>query len=120
MTNPEMRRSRYMQDSIPVRLGGLAANISRVASFSKHEGHLEAVSEMLEESKWFIEWTAAELDIEGAAELISLQLQLALWQKQAPTEWGNEHWRNQLIAEARRWSNRLLEMSGLLKADKLK
>ena len=30
-------RSRYLKDPIPVRLGGLAANLSRVASFSKND-----------------------------------------------------------------------------------
>jgi hypothetical protein len=53
MNRLEKRQTRYMQDPVPVRLGGLAANLSRVASFSRHVGHQEAVSEMLEESKCF-------------------------------------------------------------------
>lgn len=117
MKNIEERRPRYLQDSIPVRLGGLAANLGRIASFSKYPDHRDVVDSIMQESKWFIEWTAADLDIAEAAELVSLQLQLASWQKQAPNEWGNESWRNQLIAEARRWSNRLVEMSGLLKTN---
>lgn len=114
MKGLQQLRDRYMQDPIPVRLGGLAANLSRVASFSKHAGHREAVSEMLEESKWFIEWTASELEIERAAELVRLQVQLALWQLQSQTEWDNENWRNGLAVDSRQLSERLLEMSGLL------
>jgi hypothetical protein len=117
MNRLEKQHARYVQDPIPVRLGGLAANLSRVASFARHVGHQEAVSEMLEESKWFIEWTAAELEIERAAELVRLQVQLASWQMEVQTEWQNEGWRNTLVADSRHWSQRLLEMSGLLKAN---
>ncbi|MFQ5639153.1 MAG: hypothetical protein ACE5IR_14315 [bacterium] len=62
MNGLEKLHTKYMQDPIPVRLGGLAANLSRVASFSKHVRQREAVSEMLEESKWFIEWTATDAE----------------------------------------------------------
>jgi hypothetical protein len=114
MKGLQQLRDRYMQDPIPVRLGGLAANLSRVASFSEHAGHREAVLEMLEESKWFIEWTASELEIERTAELVRLQVQLALWQLQSQTEWDNVNWRNDLAVGSRQLSDRLLEMSGLL------
>jgi hypothetical protein len=117
MKNLEKRRSRYLQDGIPIRLGGLAANLSRVASFAKHAGHQDAVLEMLEESKWFIEWTAAELDIQQAAELVRLQVQLAMWQLQSKNRWDDESWRIELAVESERWSERLLEMSGLLNAN---
>ncbi|MFQ5633688.1 MAG: hypothetical protein ACE5I1_33400 [bacterium] len=117
MRGLEKLHARYMQDPIPVRLGGLAANLSRVASFSKHAEHKGAVSEMMQESKWFIEWTAAELEIERAAELVRLQVRLAAWQVQAQTEWDNESWGNRLITDSRQWSERLLETSGLLQAN---
>ncbi|MFQ5864673.1 MAG: hypothetical protein ACE5IW_05525 [bacterium] len=117
MKNLAKRRSRYLQDSTPVRLGGLAANLGRVASFSKHADHQDVVNSILQESKWFIEWTAGDLEIDQAAELVRLQVQLALWQLKAQTEWSDESWRNRLAADSRQWSERLLEMSGLLKVN---
>ncbi len=117
MKNLAKRRSRYLQDSTPVRLGGLAANLGRVASFSKHADHRDVVNSILQESKWFIEWTAGDLEIDRAAELVRLQVQLASWQLKARTEWRNESWRNRLITDSRLWSERLLEMSGLLKGN---
>ncbi|MDZ7342922.1 MAG: hypothetical protein ONA90_00240, partial [candidate division KSB1 bacterium] len=72
MTKLDRLRERYLQDSIPVRLGGLAANLARVQSFSKHPAHREVVYSILQESKWFIEWTATALDIQEAAELVKL------------------------------------------------
>lgn len=118
MTKLDKRRSRYLQDPIPTRLGGLAANLGRIASFSKHEDHREIVGSILQESEWFIEWTAAELDMQRSAELIRLQVQLALWQLQSQAKWHDETWRVTLATESKRWSESILEMSGLLKKGK--
>lgn len=115
MTKLDKLRSRYLQDSIPVRLGGLAANLARVASFSKHDGHREAVSATLQESKWFIEWTAVELETKDTAELARLQTQMARWQLQSHKRWDDNNWRTELAGQAQSWSQRILQMSGLLK-----
>lgn len=117
MTKLEKRRARYLQDPILVRLGGLAANLGRIASFSKNENHREVVSSVFQESKWFIEWTAADLNVHQAAELVSLQIQLALWQLQANEKWYDKEWRVELASNSKQWSERLLEMSGLLEAE---
>ncbi len=114
MKNLEKRRSRYLQEPPPMRLGGLAANLGRIASFSKYADHLDVVDSIIQESKWFIEWTAAEIDIQQAAELVKLQVQLALWQLHSKNRWDEESWRLELAAHSKQWSDRLLEMSGLL------
>ncbi len=116
MNQLESLRSRYLRDPIPTRLGGLAANLSRVASFSRHDGHQPVVSATMHESKWFIEWTAADLSVEEAAELVWLQSQLARWEIQSKDNWDNESWRQDLMSESRRWSEKLIGMSGLLHA----
>lgn len=114
MKNFEKRRSRYLQDTPPMRLGGLAANLGRIASFTKYADHLDVVDSILQESKWYIEWTASDFDIQQAAELVRLQVQLALWQLQSRNRWDEESWRLELAADSKHWSERLLEMSGLL------
>ncbi len=114
MSKLEKLRSRYLQDSLAVRLGGLAANLARVASFSKHEGNREAVLAALQESKWFIEWTAGELDFQQATELIDLQVQMALWQLYSDRKWNEDSWRSELSDQSAQWSERILKMSGLL------
>lgn len=106
-------RSRYLLDPISVRLGGLAANLARVANFSKDDRLESAAYATLEESKWFIEWIAAELEMEDSAELVRLQIQMAIWQVQSPTKWNDEAWRARLTAQSRQWSEQLLQMSGL-------
>jgi hypothetical protein len=113
MINLENLRRRYIKDSIPVRLAGLAANLLRIANFSKNANHREVVSSIVNESKWFIEWTAAELEVERAAELVGLQLLLASWDFQSHDRWQFEEWRSSLSAQARVWSERILQMSGV-------
>jgi hypothetical protein len=109
-------RERYMRDSLPVRLGGLAANLSRIKSFSTQEAGREAVESMLDESKHFIEWTAAEAEIQTASQLVELQVQLACWQQSWTRTWNDPLQRKQLAEQSATWSKRVLEMSGLLKA----
>jgi len=107
-------QKRYLQDGLPVRLGGIAANLSRVKSFAANDANREAVASLLEESKFFIEWTAGEADIGVAAELVELQVQLSLWQLDWDDIWKNKAQR-QLVANASgKWSQRVLELSGLL------
>lgn len=115
MNKLDKLRTRYLNDSIPIRLGGLAANLARVASFSKNDDHHKVVSTTLQESKWFIEWTASELNIEDIVELVQLQIQMAKWQIQSHKKWNDQNWRTELAEQSREWSQRLLKMSGLLR-----
>ena len=109
-------RERYLRDSLPVRLGGLAANLSRIKSFAAQDASRDAVASMLDESKHFIEWTAAEAEVQTAAQLVELQVQLARWQLTWTNTWNDPLRRRQLAEQSATWSKRVLEMSGLLKA----
>lgn len=108
-------RERYLRDGLPVRLGGLAANLARVKSFSNHPGHRDVVESLLEESKFFIEWTAPDAGLELKGELVELQIQLAIWQLNWSNIWTNLARRGAVAEEAGLWSNRLLKISGLLR-----
>ncbi|RPI89325.1 MAG: hypothetical protein EHM40_21005 [Chloroflexi bacterium] len=108
-------RERYMRDPLPVRLGGLAANLSRIKSFSANEASRDSVASLIDESKMFIEWTAPQAEIEVAAELVELQIQLALWQLQWQNIWEDASRRKQIAEQSSAWSKQVLEMSGLLK-----
>jgi hypothetical protein len=105
---------RYRRDPLPVRLGGLAANLARVESFSNHTEHREVVESLLDESKHFIEWTALEADPDLQAELVELQRQLAQWQFGWQDIWADPAKRIAVAAQAGHWSKRVLEKSGLL------
>ena len=107
-------RERYLRDALPLRLGGLAANLARVKSFSDHTDHRDVVHSLLDESKFFIEWTAPSADLDVQVELVELQLQLARWQRAWADIWSSPVRRGAVAEQARLWSERVLRMSGLL------
>lgn len=107
-------QERYLQDDLPTRLGGLATNLARIQSFSHHSGNQAAVERLLEESKLFIEWTAGEIDIDSAAELVTMQIQLARWQRNWQSLWADTDQRIKMAEQARVWSKRVLELSFIL------
>lgn len=107
-------QERYLRDALPIRLGGIAANLSRVKSFAANDANCEAVASLTEESKLFIEWTAGETDINTEAELVELQVQLSLWQRVWDEIWRNSAQRQQVASTSGKWSQRVPELSGLL------
>ena len=112
-------RERYMQDGLPVRLGGLAANLMRiasvaVASVADHPANRQVVDSLLEESKFFIEWTVPDTSIDKQEALVELQIRLALWQLRWYPDSNDPVKRARLIQEVRAWAAQVLEMSGLL------
>jgi hypothetical protein len=114
MYNMDERKQRYLRDGIAIRLGGLAANLTRIKTFSEHDGHREAVQSLIEESKYFIEWTTMELEIDIQALLVSLQIQLALWQVRLDRIWMDAAQRSSLAAEVDTFSRKVLKLSGLV------
>lgn len=114
MNNPEQRRERYLKDSLPIRLGGLAANLARIGSFVKNSANLEAVKNLIEESKFFIEWTTIELSADDAYELVKLQIELAVLERTFEKSWSSEESRSEIGSKARDWSKLVLQTSGLL------
>jgi hypothetical protein len=114
MTNQIEKKERYMSDPLSIRLGGLAANLARVKSFSKNAANEKAVFDLFEESKNFIEWTAQDAEIGTTVELIELQLQIAVWQHQWQKTWEDKDNRELLARTSADWSRKLLERSGLL------
>ena len=107
-------RERFMRDTLPVRLGGLAANLSRIKSFSANDASRETVASLIDESKMFIEWTAAQAEIHTAEKLVELQIQLARWQLGWDGIWLDTVKRGQVAEQSADWSKQILEISGLL------
>jgi hypothetical protein len=107
-------QERYLRETLPNRLGELASNLARISSFSQNDLNCDAVASLVEESKFFIEWTAMDAGIDRAAELVELQVQLARWQLGLQDIWVDQARKLQVANQAKVWANRVLEMSGLL------
>jgi hypothetical protein len=113
MPNKEKLRERFMRDSLPRRLGGLAATLGRVASVARKTSDPTNVTRLMEEAKYMIEWTAAETDTEVAAELVSMQRLINLWLRAWESASKYKEQRTLLSVQARDWSDRTLDFSGL-------
>ncbi len=100
-----------MADPTSVRLGGIAANLARIASCAANPQNRDAVLDMIEESKWFIEWAAPSAEVDVAARLVEIQVSLALSESRLRS--GAEV-PSQIAQAASAWSEEVLQMSGLL------
>ena len=112
--NLKERKERFMRDSEPIRMGGLAANLARIKSFSENDDNATAVFHLLEESKYYIEWAGHEMDVNSAVQLVDLQRKISGWQLRFDTVWADTTKRKMLAKAAARWSSVILRSSGLL------
>jgi len=108
---------RYLKDDVPTQIGGIAANLARVGSFSRNLKNREVVFGLLDESKYFVEWCAPNAEVDQAARLVELQIQLALWQFDWDALWPNSEARQKMAEMSLKWSDEVLELSGLLNTD---
>ena len=114
MINRERKRERYLRDPLPIRLAGLAANFERIASSARHPGGSASVIEMLEESQYYIEWTAAEAEPQVAGELVDIQRIVAAWRRAWSEAQYSPAQRTLLSVQAKKWADQVLDYSGLL------
>ena len=114
MTDTAAIRERFMRDPVPVRLGGLAANLARIRSFSEPPGHFEAVRQLIGESRMFVDLLVQDAGAELAAELCRLRDCLIWWEQGWPEIARRPDAVAALSVEAGQWSKRVLERSGLL------
>lgn len=114
MNDIEGRKARYLRDGLPIRMGGLAANLARVSSFSKIDKAKAAVVGLIVESEHFIEWTALEYDLPTTIELLDIQRVLARWNLTIDSIWSDSAKRKSVGSEAQEISERLLSKTGLL------
>ena len=103
------KKARYLQDTLPIRLGGLAANLARIGTVSTNPTNRIAVADMLRESKFFIEWTALDFPQEIAVDLIDLQLDLATRHRKWGYEADDENRRDELSKWAKLKSQFIFE-----------
>jgi hypothetical protein len=110
----EKLRQRFLRDPLPRRLGGLAATFGRISSSARRSNDPVVVTDLLDEARHLIEWTAGETEPEMAGELIRIQTLLTIWQKAWATASQDKRQRLLLSVQAKDWSDRLVDLSGLL------
>jgi hypothetical protein len=114
MTDWTKKQQRFLQYNIPTRLGHLATNLARTKSFCDDVTPQDVIASLLKESLYFIEWTAPHMDIDQAAELVELGRTLTRWLFNWEKIRSDATTLTQVQAEIDLWSQRVLDMSGLL------
>ena len=113
MKDMEKRRQRFLRDPLSRRLGGLAATLGRISSSARNSSDPAIVAGLLEEAKHLIEWTAADTEPEIPAELVHMQTMISLWQRSWQESSQNPRQRVLLAVQAKNWSDKAVDFSGL-------
>jgi len=116
MKNINEIKTRYMKEPFKRRLGHLASDIARIYSFLDNPANFDTLKDVIEESKYFIEWAAPDAPSNVQALFSSIQSKLALCHLHILNNRKDPAELEDLKASAKDWSQRLLEMSGLLAA----
>lgn len=106
MPRLEVIKKRFLKNNFSVRLGCIASNLARLESFSKLPDNKKVINDLIEESKFFIEWLVPHARQDIQIELVNMQLKLALWNY--PKDY------KQISKEAHKLSKKILGLSGLL------
>ena len=114
MKDMEKLRERFLRDPLPRRLGGLAATFGRISSSARKSTDPNIVSNLLDEAKHLIEWTAADTEPETAAALVQMQTMITLWQRAWTEASQNRNQRLLLSVQAKDWSDKAVDFSGLV------
>lgn len=116
MKNLELIKERYLREPFNRKLGHLASDLARISSFLDNSINIKAAEDVLEESKFFIEWTAPEAPSHLQALLSEMQSKLALWHRHLIQKQENSASVKELRKMTKVWSIQLVEFSGLIRA----
>ncbi|BAB77113.1 hypothetical protein ACN23B_28805 (plasmid) [Anabaena sp. FACHB-709] len=117
MTDWNQKQERFLQYNIPTRLGHLATNLARIKSFCDDVTPQDVVASLLKESLYFIEWTVPNMvqtDVDQAAQIVELGRALTRWLFNWEKIRSDSTALTQVQTEVSLWSQRVLDMSGLL------
>lgn len=114
--NESQLRLRYLRDDVPHRMGNLASTLSRLSDFIEFNRPAESILAVLQEGQRFVAWTESDVDDRTAAELQRLALDLQGWRDRwaAPAGDAAAATATEVSRTAKAWSDRVLELSGLL------
>ncbi len=97
------KQARFQSEKASIRLGHIASNLARLRTFC-NIAYPEAVESVADETIYFIEWTAAEIEPEYAEELVNIQVQLARWKLKFDSIFFNDSERRNISEQASVWS----------------
>jgi hypothetical protein len=101
-------RERYLRDESQVRLGNVASELLRLSQWVQMRRRDEEIVDLMREIAWCMEWVG-----DGAtAELADMRREICRWRR----AWPAESARSILALRAKRMSERVLELSGMIES----
>ena len=104
----------FTKESPARQLGALAATLGRIASSAEKTARAKAIIPMLDECLQFIEWTLSLQSDTASKELSDISVMLKLWRDSWEYAQIDQHLRVLLSIQTKKWSDQVLEYSGLL------
>ena len=105
-------RERYLALDASHQLGHIASSLARIKSQIYLDIPLNGVLATIEECQHWVEWTISDAEIHD--ELVKLAQLLGNWQQNEATISSNPTVRATIAEQAKVWSDRILDYSGLL------
>jgi len=114
MGNLEEIRNRYLREPFNRQLGHLASDLMRIAGFLDNTKNRKVVMDILEESKFFIEWAAPNAPAHIQELFSEMQSRLALWHRHLLMMREDSNEIKELAINTKLWSMQLVQFSGLV------
>ncbi|MCM8790231.1 MAG: hypothetical protein NC938_00820 [Candidatus Omnitrophica bacterium] len=114
MKNLNIIKERYMKETPTRRIGHLASDLARISAFLDNPKNIAAVEDILEESKYFIEWAVHEAPLQTQQLFSVIQPKLALWHLHIRRGTSDAPELQELKRKTKSWSIRLLRLSGII------
>jgi hypothetical protein len=114
MIEESQLRRRFLEDDVPHRMGNLSSTLSRLSDTMIFNRPTESVLAVLDDGQRFVRWTLGDVTDSARLELDRLSLDLKYWRGSWPSVVGEPGEVAKLAGEAKAWSDRVLELSGLL------
>lgn len=101
----------FSQNTVDHKLRNLATHLTQIQTLSNDPASINRVHDLISESRYFIEWTVPDMDIDQGAELVDLGRFLTRWLFDWEESWSNTGVKEQIIQEVAPWPKRVLQMS---------
>jgi hypothetical protein len=105
-------QQRFLKENPLMRLGHLSSDLARIASFMEIPNEEQATRSVIQESKFFAEWAASEVDLETQMLLAEIQGFLTQMEKAWNSSYKNSIWQKNCAQRLRNWADELLKRAG--------
>lgn len=116
--DPDIIKTEYLQNDLCTQLNFLIENLIQIQTLAQTGADEQRTQNLLRETQFFVEWVVPgvypDTNTESAFELVELQRQLSRWKLhwsmllESPTD------RQQVVADAQEWCDRLQVRFALL------